>query len=280
MAEAQLAEAEFNLEQSKRDLAREQDVFNRNAGTRASLERAQTTYNAAQAIHNARLASVEAAKSAVVESEQAIRNMFIFAPFDGTVLTKDAEKGESIMPGGMGASSGRGSVITMANLEELEVDTDVKEDYLGQLHTGQPTQVAVDAAPNRRYQGRLRQIIHMGDRTRGIVKVKVSILDPDERLFPDLSATVHFLPDSTGGEAAKQSLEKRVFAPQAAVQGSGDSQFVWLLDEHLVRRAAIKTEGEPHDGMIGVASGLSGGERVIVSAPPSLKEGDQVKVAE
>ena len=123
--------------------------------------------------------------------------MFIYAPFDGTVVTKDAEKGESIMPGGMGASSGRGSVITLAKLDELEVDTDVKEDYLGQLHKGQPTQVVVDAVPDRRYKGRLREIIPMGDRTRGIVKVKVSILDPDERLFPELSATVHFLPDQT-----------------------------------------------------------------------------------
>jgi RND family efflux transporter MFP subunit len=279
VAEAQLAEADFNLEQAQRDMAREQDVFSRNASTQAALEKAQTTYNAAQAIHRAKKAAVDAAKSAVVEAQQAVSNMFIFAPFDGTVLTKDAEKGESIMPGGMGASSGRGSVITMANLAQLEVDTDVKEDYLGQLHKGQPTQVAVDAVPDRRYQGRLREIIRMGDRTRGVVKVKVSILDPDERLFPDLSATVHFLPDAPE-DSGKQSLQKGVFAPVAAIQGSGESQFVWVLEAEHVRQAPIKTAGEPHEGLIAITSGLSGGERLVVSPPADLKDGEQVKTAE
>jgi RND family efflux transporter MFP subunit len=280
LAEAQLAEAQFNLEQSKRDLDRERDVFQRNAGTASALERADTARNAAQAAQQARAAGVEAARSAVREAEESIRNMYIYAPFDGTVLTKDAEKGESIMPGGMGASSGRGSVITLAKLDELEVDTDVKEDYLSQLHKGQPTQVAVDAVPDRRYQGRLREIIRMGDRTRGIVKVKVSILDPDERLFPELSATVHFLPEAEGGDAARQSLEKGVFAPAAAVQGAEDQRFVWVLEGDRVQRKEVAVEGEPNDGLLRISSGLSGGERVVVSPPAELESGQEVKVAE
>jgi len=281
LAEAELAEAELNLAQAQRDLVREQGIFKRNAGTQAMLEQAETTHKAASAIQQARDAAVEAAKSAVVEAEEAVRNMFVYAPFDGTVVTKDAEKGESIMPGGMGASSGRGSVITLANLDELEVDTDVKEDYLSQLHEGQPAQVVVDAVPDHRYQGRLREIIPMGDRTRGIVKVKVSVLNPDERLFPELSATVHFLPDGEGGEgAATQSLDKGVFAPVAAIQGAGDVQFVWVLAEDRVRKASIKTAGEPHDGLVRVTGELLGGERLIVNPPPDLTAGDQVKTAE
>jgi RND family efflux transporter MFP subunit len=203
--------------------------------------------------------------------------MFIFAPFDGTVVTKDAEKGESIMPGGMGASSGRGSVITLAKLDELEVDTDVKEDYLGQLHKGQPTQVVVDAVPNRRYKGRLREIIPMGDRTRGIVKVKVAVLDPDKRLFPELSATVHFLPDQTGEAEANQALEKSVFAPIAAIQGADADKYVWVLEVTKVRRAAVTTQGEANEGLIRITSGLSGGEQLVTDPPPHLEPGDEVQ---
>lgn len=279
LAEAQVAEAASNLEQARRDLDRERDVFNRLAGSRSAFERAETTYSAAQAIHNARVAAVAAAKSAVVEAEEAVRNMFIYAPFNGTVVTKDAEKGESIMPGGMGASSGRGSVITLAKLDELEVDTDVKEDYLGQLHKGQPAQVAVDAVPDRRYRGRLREIIPMGDRTRGIVKVKVSILNADERLFPELSATVHFLPDQTEEESSR-AAEKGVFAPAAAIQGEGEDQYVWVLDETRVRKAAVTPQGEPNDGLVRVSGELQGGEQVVVDPPANLQEGDEVAVAE
>ncbi len=281
LAEAELSEAEFNLAQAERDLTRERDIFARNAGTRALLERAETTHHAAQAVQQARAAAVDAAKSAVIEAEEAVRNMFIYAPFDGTVVTKDAEKGESIMPGGMGASSGRGSVITLAKLDELEVDTDVKEDYLGQLRKGQPTQVAVDAVPNHRYQGRLREIIPMGDRTRGIVKVKVSVLDPDERLFPELSATVHFLPEGEDGDGArKQALEKGVFAPAAAIRGevgADGGQYVWVLEQDRVRRAAVTPTGEPNDGLLRVTGELQGGERVVIDPPAELQAGDQVQ---
>jgi multidrug efflux pump subunit AcrA (membrane-fusion protein) len=139
--------------------------------------------------------------------------------------------------------------------------------------------VAVDAVPDRRYQGRLREIIPMGDRTRGIVKVKVSILDPDERLFPELSATVHFLPDQTEEESS-QAAEKGVFVPEAAIQGEGDDQYVWLLDETRVRKTAVTPQGEPNDGVVRVAGELEGGERVVVDPPAGLQAGDEVTIAE
>jgi RND family efflux transporter MFP subunit len=279
LADAQLNEANSNVAQAERDLVRERDIFQRAAGTRAVLERAETSLETTKAIQQARAAAVAAAKSAVLEAEEAVRNMFIYAPFDGTVVTKDAEKGESIMPGGMGASSGRGSVITLANLDELEVDTDVKEDYLGQLRKGQPAQISVDAVPDHRYQGRLREIMPMGDRTRGIVKVKVAVLNPDERLFPELSATVHFLPESDGA-GENQSLEKGIFAPVPAIQGAGEDQFVWVLADGVVRKASVKATGDPHEGLVRVTGGLVGGERLVIDPPADLKVGDEVKTAE
>ncbi|HYO25569.1 MAG TPA: efflux RND transporter periplasmic adaptor subunit [Lacipirellulaceae bacterium] len=279
-AEAQLAEAEFNLAQAQRTLTRERELNRRGVGTDAALELAETAYNAAQAVLNARVAAVDAAKSAVLEGEEAVKNMFIYAPFAGTVVTKDAEKGESIMPGGMGASSGRGSVITLAKLDELEVDTDVKEDYLGVLHKGQPTQIVVDAVADRRYKGRLREIIPMGDRTRGIVKVKVSVLDPDERLFPELSATVHFLPDDQNPSDADAAQQKGTFIPAAAIQGTGDEQFAWVVENGRVRKAPVEAAGEANDGLVPIAGGLQGGDQVVIDPPVELKENDEVKIAQ
>ncbi len=280
LAEAQISEAKYTLAQNERNMNRQRQLLERNAGTIEAVEQSETVYQVAQATLAAREASLASAKSSVTEAEEAIKNMFIYAPFDGTVVTKDAEQGESIMPGGMGASSGRGSVITLAKLDELEVDTDVKEDYLGQLRKGQPTQVVVDAVPNHRYKGRLREIIPMGDRTRGIVKVKVTILDPDDRLFPELSATVLFLPDTPPGGESNQAQEKGVFVASAAVQGSGNEKYVWLVDQDRVRKHKITTTGEANEGLIAVKEGLTGGERVVVAPPPGLKDNDQVKLPE
>jgi RND family efflux transporter MFP subunit len=280
LAEAQISEAEYTLAQNERNMKRQRQLYERNAGTLEAVEQTETAYQVSQATLAAREAALESAKASVTEAEEAIKNMFIYAPFDGTVVTKDAEQGESIMPGGMGASSGRGSVITLAKLDELEVDTDVKEDYLGQLRKGQPAQVLVDAVPNHRYKGRLREIIPMGDRTRGIVKVKVQIVDPDERLFPELSATVLFLPDAA---ESSQAQEKGVFIPAAAVQDSEGKKVVWVATisegQGTVRKVEVTTTGEPNEGLVEIKSGLSGGEQVVVSAPPGLKEGDQVKLA-
>jgi RND family efflux transporter MFP subunit len=168
-------------------------------------------------------------------------------------------------------------VATLADLSQLEVDTDVKEDYLNHLRKGQPAEVVVDAVTNRRYRGQLREIIPMGDRTRGIVKVKVSVLDADERLFPELSATVHFLPEEDGESAG--GSKKAVFAPAAAVVRDGEQDFVWTIDEDRAYRVPVTTLGEPRDGSIQIERGLSGGETVIVN-PPSLENGVRVQAAE
>ena len=76
----------------------------------------------------------------------------------------------------------------------MDVETDISENLLSRIALGQPAEVSVSAIPSKRYRGRLRQVLPMGDRTRGTVKVKVEILDPDDKLFPELAATVHFLP--------------------------------------------------------------------------------------
>jgi RND family efflux transporter MFP subunit len=137
-AEAVAAEAKRQVAQKERDFAREQSLFAKKAGTQAALETAETDYHTAAARADALAANIAVAESQVHEAEEAIANLKVYAPFAGTVVTKDAEVGETIMPGGMGLASGRGSVATLANLEQLEVDTDVKEDYLGQLEKGQP----------------------------------------------------------------------------------------------------------------------------------------------
>ncbi len=277
-AEALLAEAKNTLQQEERDLARERAIHDRGAGTDAALEAAETDFQTASARVDALVASVALAKAQTKETEEAIRDMHVYAPFGGTVITKDAEVGETIMPGGMGAASGRGSVATLADLSQLEVDTDVKEDFLGHLRRGQPAEVVVDAAPERRYKGRLREIIPMGDRTRGIVKVKVTILDADERLFPELSATVHFLPQVSAESG--DSASKATFVPTSALVKGDEGTFVWRLDGDRVRRASVTTRGDANAGRIAVDGGLTAGESVVVDPPAGLSDGRRVRVTE
>jgi hypothetical protein len=116
--------------------------------------------------------------------------MHLYAPFDGTVVEKQGEEGEVIATMAMSSSLGRTAVVTIANLEKMDVEADINENKLSLIRVGQPAEIKVKATFPKVYHGRLRQVMPMGDRTRSTVKVKVEILDPDEKLFPELYADV------------------------------------------------------------------------------------------
>lgn len=274
---AQLVEQQVEIDRTKRENDRAEKLLPTRALSEAEYDEAKFAHEGAVAKLESLKASIELAEARVREAEQLKENMFVRAPFDGTVISKDAEVGESILPGGMGESSGRGSVVTIADLDSLEVDCDVKEDYISRVAHGLPAEVAVDAVPGRRYKGKVRKIIPMGDRARATIKVKVEILDADERLFPEMSGTVYFLPDET--ELAPVTAERRVFCPTDAIVKDGDTSYVWIVDNEHLRRADVTTSGS-NDGRTEIRSGLSGGEKVVVTLSPELREKQEVRIAE
>jgi RND family efflux transporter MFP subunit len=276
-SEAEVAEQDVEIERTRSDLERIEALFRKNATSQQNYDNARFAHNSAVARRDSMAAAVDLAAARVREAEQMIENMFVRAPFDGTVISKDAELGESILPGGLGEGSGRGSVVTIADLEHLEVDCDVKEDYISRVRIGQPAEVAVDAVPDRRYAGKVRQVIPMGDRARATIKVKVEILDADGRLFPEMGSTVYFLPDE---EVGAEVPERRLFCPSSAVVRIDDRTYVWQVDaDSRLIQTEIKA-GDDRDGRTEILGGLEGGERVVLRPPPELRSGQRVNVPE
>ena len=274
-AKAALDEQEILIAQGKRELERAERQWKSKTLSESDYDEKKFKFDAAVARRGSLTAEIALAEARVREAEQMKENMFIKAPFNGTVISKDAEVGESILPGGMGEASGRGSAVTVADLEHLEVECDVKEDYISRVVPGQNAEVAVDAVPKFRFQGRVRKIIPMGDRARATIKVKVEIINVDARLFPNMSATVYFLPAET--ESAVEAPTRRVFCDTEAIRSDDSSRFVWIADEQdRIRRQDVKT-GSERDKRTEITEGLSGGERVVI-APPGLESGQLVKI--
>lgn len=276
-AKAGIVEQAVAIERTAREYDRAVKLQPTRAISETELDVAKFEHDAAVAKMESLKAAVSLAEARVREAEQVKENMFVRAPFDGTVISKDAEVGESILPGGMGESSGRGSVVTIADLSQLEMDCDVKEDYIGRVVVDRIAEVAIDAVPGRRYKGKVRKVIPMGDRARATIKVKVAITDADERLFPDMSGTVYFLPDANS-EAADANI-KRVFCSTAAIRKDRETEVVWTVADDRVKRTTVRT-GTAGDGRTEILNGLAGGERVVVEPPPDLRDGQQVKVVE
>ncbi|MBX6311789.1 MAG: efflux RND transporter periplasmic adaptor subunit, partial [Isosphaeraceae bacterium] len=276
-SEGELKEARADFELKDRKAQRWSRLLNRGA-TPEEVDQALADRAKAAARLTALEAAIELQKAMIHETEETIRNMHIIAPFDATVVSKEAEVGETITPGGMGAASGRGSVATIADLDHLEVETDIAESLMARVAVGQPAEIAVSAVPGKHYRGRLRRIIPMGDRTRGTVKVKVEILDPDEHLFPELVATVHFLPNQALNRP--DTDKPSPFVPKAAIVEEGGHSYVWVVDgKPSIHKRWVEVV-VTNDDLARVEAGLEAGESVVLSPAKTLRDGERVKVAD
>ena len=276
-SQAALAEQGILIQKALADKDRSEKLWESRSISEADLDVARFAYQstiARKTFMQAELTLVEAQQR---QAEQLLENMFIRCPFAGTVISKDAEAGESIMPGGLGGTSGRGSVATIADLDNLEIECDVQEDFIYRVSENQEADISVDAVPDKKYHGKVRRIIPLGDRARATIKVKVMISDADGFLFPEMSGTVFFLPKDKDAEVSDES---RYFCPTTSVDRDAEGHaFVWIVDPESHAQKIEVRAGDDREGRIEITTGLTGRERIIVN-PKELKVGTPVRIAE
>jgi RND family efflux transporter MFP subunit len=275
-AQASLREAGAVRDQLRRDVTRAEDLLAKNLSSEQTAEDLRAQLAAADARVDVQAAQVKAAEATVGVAQANLENTLIRAPFTGTVLRKDAEVGEVVAPVATGGGFTRGAVVTMADLETLEVEVDVNEAYIAQIRDDQPTRIILDAYPGLAFNGSVRQIIPTADRQRATVQVKVSILDEDPRILPEMGARVEFLePSDTSASADSQPM--RIFVPADAVRSVGGETIVWVVRNGTVSPATVDA-GPVSGGRREIRSGLSGGEQIVVDPPDNLETGARVNV--
>jgi len=268
---AQAGQVEVQLVQARRALQRAQSLRRDNLNSDLDLENAQT----AVAVLEAQMKTVRAQEQL---AEVNLENTRVRAPFDGTVLRKDAELGEIVAPSSAGGGLTRTAIVTMADLGTLEVEVDVNEAYIAQIQNGQPSRITLDAYPDTSFAGRVRQVVPTADRQKATVQVKVSILDRDPRILPEMGAKVVFLPPREGGGQVAPA-PRRVTVPREAVITRDGRMVVWVVSDGVARLKAVET-GPERAGQIEVRDGLLGGESVVLAPPADLKDGARVRNAE
>lgn len=200
-------------------------------------------------------AEVDRAKAHVAKVKIFLDDARIVAPIDGTVLEKNAEVGEMIRPEG-----GIANLCVLADLSKMQAEVDVQERDLSKIKAGQPCQVIPDAYNDRVYAAKVDRLQPFVNRARGVVKVKVTIDQPDEFLLPEMNCRVLFLNESKGeGDKKKPRL------PKAAVMAADGKNWVHVAVEGVSQRREVEvgpTEGDE----IEIAAGLEAGEIVLVPA--------------
>lgn len=279
LSEATRIEAESDRDQVRRESTRLRDMRTGNAAliSQQELDAAMSRTAQSEARLNAAVARKHASESALRLARANNENTIIRAPFTGTVLRKDAEVGEVVAPS-VGGGLTRGAVVTMADLQTLEVEVDVNEAYIARVTNGLQARITLDAYPDTAFRGAVRQVVPTADRQRATVQVKVSITDRDPRILPEMGAKVDFLqPDSVAADTTLV-VAKTVFRiPQEAVRDANGESYVWVVRENkLVRR--VITAGPVSAGFREVRVGLSGGEQLFLSGVETPTEGMRVKI--
>ena len=276
---ASLDEMKVQLKQARLDLERTSGLAGRQLASQADLDRDTLTVEGLVA----RLARVEqelnvAERHADVQ-RQMLEDMQIRAPFAGVVVAKAAQPGEMISPVSAGGGFTRTGICTIVDMDSLEVEVDVNEAYINRVFPGQPVTVALNAYPDVQIPASVIAIIPTADRNKATVRVRIRILDRDDRVLPDMGVKVRFLDDMP---APPPVAEAGVLVPADAVTDTGSEAYVWVVSEDRVSRRPVVIAGT-RGADLRVIAGLEGGERVVSfpagsSVDLDLTEGDRVQI--
>lgn len=271
--EASLLQARATSELNKAELNDAQQSFER---AKKLIEReliSQAEYDAAKARYDRVTASIAAAEAAVKSAVVQLENTLIRAPFSGTILTKNADVGEVVAPFAAGASS-RVAVVTIADMNSLEVEADVSESNIERVTVGKPCEILLDAYPDKRYRGYVHKIVPTADRAKATVLTKIRFVDRDSRVLPEMSAKVYFLSKPM---TENTDTKPKMFVDTSAVVSRNGKTVVYLLKDGTVEEIAIEAGGSIGKN-VEVLRGLSVDDKVVVRPSESLKSGSKVKV--
>ena len=278
-ARAELVEARTASEVAAREAARLRDMRREQADlvSEQDLDGVEGRARQAAARLEAADARLNAAEASLQFAHANLENTVIRAPFSGTVLRKEAEIGEVVAPS-VGGGLTRGAVVTMADLTTLEVEVDVNEAYIARVKKDGPATITLDAYPDTSFRGAVRQVVPTADRQRATVQVKVSILDRDPRILPEMGARVDFLEDSvaSGSEAPTGAGAPRLRIPAAAVRELNGESVVWLVRNGRLEPRKVQA-GPVSAGFREVRSGLAGGEQLLVGGVEEPAAGMRVE---
>jgi len=265
-AQASLALSRAELHDAERSLARERMLMDSNFTSQAS-------YDAAEARYQRVKGGIAVAEAALQSAHVALENTVIRAPFDGTVLTKNADVGEVVAPLA-GSAFSKSAVVTIADLRSLQVEADVAESNLEAISLDQPCEIVLDAYPDVPYPAVVARIVPTADRAKATVQVKVAFRSYDARVLPEMSAKVHFLPRPSRVAVDTQPV---LVVPGAAVAERNGRSVVFVVERGRAVEVPVVV-GRQVGSSVAIREGLRPGVPVVDSVGARLRDGTKVTV--
>ena len=284
-ARANVAVARAGINQAQAEVTdaaaanrRTQDLAAQKYLSASAVDAAQARYLKASAAEASARAALAAAQANANVAEVALAQTLIRAPFNGIVLTKNANVGDTVTPFSSSLDT-KGAVVTVADMDTLEVEADVSEANLQKIRVDQPCEIQLDAFPEQRFRGVVSRLVPTVDRAKATVMTKVRFVDFDPgqglRILPEMSAKVAFLSQAV---APEQRRPRTVVNPLALAKRDGKN-VVFVVSEGRVRMVEVTSAETLGEALVvsGVATALRAGDKLVLKPDDKLVDGMAVK---
>ena len=267
-AKANLKMVEAEQKDSENNYYRYKELLKTGSATKMEVDAAEYRYNRV-------LASIDVAKALVQGAEVAMENTLIRAPFNGTVLTKNADVGEVVAPLGAGANS-KAAVVLMADMTSLQAEIDVSESNIEKIKVDQDCEIRLDAYGDKAYPGYVAKIVPTADRSKATVMVKVGFKEYDQRVLPEMGAKVNFLNESLKSQKIEETKQFLVI-PIGSVVNRNDNKVVYIVRDEKAIEVPV-TLGKELGSYVEIKSGLMNGDKVIENVDDKITNGVKVNI--
>ena len=258
---ADLNYSQSQLNEAKRVFNRRRELAKEELASQASLDAARASVEGLEALNEVR--------------KQVVQDMKILAPFSGVVVYKAAQPGEMISPVSAGGGFTNTGICTIVDMDSLEVEVDVNESFINRVKPGQPVITNLNAYPKWDIPSEVIAIIPTADRNKATVKVRIALLEKDERVLPDMGSRVSFLRKVE--TKMEETPKEGVMIPLAAISVSKDKSFVQALKENKIIITNIEIAEETAN-YARVTKGLKSGMKVIARFDDDLEDNQKVIV--
>ncbi|MEM7050576.1 MAG: efflux RND transporter periplasmic adaptor subunit [Acidobacteriota bacterium] len=274
-ARSAVAETDVLLADARRTLARSRSLAEREIVSQSDLDADIAAVDALEARLALGREQIAVAERRVAVDRQSLDDTVVRAPFDGIVVTKDAQPGEMISPVSAGGGFTRTGICTLVDMSSLEIEVDVNEAFINRVRPAQPVRAILNAYPEWSIPASVITTVPTADRQRATVRVRIAFDELDPRILPEMGVKVAFL-ESAAEEPALAAEPTRRWLDRRAVRRVDGESVVFVVADGVARRRPV-TLGSERSGRVDVLEGLEPAETVVLEAPSELTDGVAVR---
>jgi membrane fusion protein (multidrug efflux system) len=249
--EAELAQAQAQLALAESEYRRQQTLRSRNAVSQAALDQAK--------------AALDTGTAAIALAEARLSKRSLLAPFDARTGLRRVSPGEFVDAGT--------ALVNLEDIDPLKLDFRVPERFLPVVQLGQKIGVAVDAFPDRQFEGEVAAIDPQIDEAGRSLVIRAVVKNDDLTLRPGLFARVTL---------TLETREDAIWIPEAAIVPMGDQITVFKVVEGADGKTSAKTQpvklGMRQPGQVEVVEGLAKGDKVVTAGVLKIGDGSPIQV--